>query len=394
MVASHGFASRPGKQVLAACYFDSRHQGGFTIWVLGLFAFLIAILLLLAWVFCCRYDEIRFANGTADGNAVLVDASSGSPPWNDKDFLGLDSQNISLQANVSGTGEIIGFSHGRRPTLLEAVDWGSGAKTVTFTFENELVIPIDIWIVKGPYNPQDNAEYAQPNHALLSVYDTNELIWRPEAAGLVLDAYIHNATGDPDASDFYNFTCADAVTTIVDPYTGAEPPNTNNIQHKIGYISNRINVYFVDTVDGSRTAGVHCGNSGRYHDWGLIAMASETRTHLLAHEIGHALSLGHVNTNYNSCEDVSPVPGFNEYNVMHDCTVDRRFLTEGQTYRQVINPTSAIERLYHQRQAMRASRASLDCPAFFAGDTNHPRYSICPTLGRRLWADGALAPGP
>lgn len=379
-----------------AFFSSSKHdQRGFTIWSIGFILFLAGLLMILAWLFCCpAYDEVRFTNPSQEGNAILVDAAAGSPPWNDKDFLGSDSSNISLRANVSGIGEIIGFAHGRRPTLLEGVDWGSRAGTVTFTFEDELVIPVDIWIVKGPYNPQNETVFAQPNHALLSVYDTNELIWRREAGGLVLEAYVHNATSDIDASGFYDFSCTDAVTTIVDPYTGAESPNTNNIQHKIGYTPNRINVYFVDTVDGSGTAGVHCGNYGRYQDWGLIAMARETRTHLLAHEVGHALSLGHVNTNYNYCGVVTPVPGFDEYNVMHDCTVDRRFLTEGQTYRQVINPSSAIERLYHQRQAMTASRASVDCPVFLSGDTGHPNYAVCPTLGRRLWADGVLAPGP
>lgn len=377
------------------------NQSGVTLWTVAILALIVVILAGLIWLFCCypprpSYDEVHFTNGGTGENAVLVDAAGGSPPWNDHDFKEPGGSNISLGANATGTGEIIAFAHGWRPTLKETVDWKDYATRVDFTFESELTIPIDIWILKSPdpYDPENVAEYAQPNHARLSVSDTNT-IWESESAGLVLDAgipnydYIHDATADPDAPALLQFTCDHATTTVYDR-NGNPSPNTENIQHKIGYTPNRINVYIVLSVYGSDRSGIHCGETALDQQWGLIALGYRHNTHLLTHEIGHALSLGHVDDRSTR----TPLPRFDELNVMHSDTSTRRFLTEGQTFRQVLDPLSAVERVYHARQLLSPGRAVVDCPAFLAAHVNHPRFNVCPTLGRRLWADNGMGPGP
>jgi hypothetical protein len=91
---------------------------------------------------------------------------------------------------------------------------------------------------------------------------------------------------------------------------------------------------------------------------------------LLSHEIGHALSLTHVNE----------LSNFDQTNVMHNASSTRQFLTEGQIVRTHVNSNSILWRLFVDVGQQPPGR---DCePEDFDGK--------CPALDRRVWADGSF----
>jgi len=242
---------------------------------------------------------------------------------------------------------------GRRPPALVPAAWTSGNDTISFAFEDEYRIAVQVWIVHGPY-----ADVAPV--ALDAAVETAE-IWSSERQGIAFEAFdVVDATADPDAPDVLDFNC-----TMLD-----------DIKTRIGFTADRLNVYYVTTVNfgsgGQTTNGVWCGS-------GVIGMGHSTSGHLLAHEIGHAFTLQHV----------TGTPELNAWfdakNVMAQFSNDRRYLTEGQIFRAVFTPTSALNgSIYDVRpgQALRACGQT---------DTNSG-LAQCPPVQKRIWPDGTWPP--
>jgi hypothetical protein len=289
---------------------------------------------------------------------ALVDGVKGQSAVNDERYTGLD-MGAFLNAlfpiipldNFVSTGsanEIIAFGQRRPPELVEDVPWTAGSNTIDATFDDEYLIPVHVWVVQGPFDDVWSVA--------LEASVTTSMIWAEEGQGIVFESFVsHDATEDPDAGPFLDFQCA---------YDG------ETIKTSIGHVPGAVNVYYVNRVDfgqgPSSTSGVWCyGNR-------VMAMGRNTSDHLLTHELGHAFSLGHTNGD--------PVH-FDTTNVMYNFSSNRRYLTEGQTFRSVYDSRSAINAIYE----LRVGEVMRDC--------SHDVFDLdCPAIHRRVWEDGSSWP--
>jgi hypothetical protein len=108
------------------------------------------------------------------------------------------------------------------------------------------------------------------------------------------------------------------------------------LRNEIGFEPGRLNIYWVNTVNGNTGTGVSNFDA-------QIAMGQQTGDELLVHEIGHALDLRHINTT--APDDFNPpnvLAQFDNTNIMHNASNVRAFITEGQTVRMHWNPSSIV----------------------------------------------------
>lgn len=298
-------------------------------------------------------DTITLSNGDCGENGTIVDGYVGTTFHNDYGPPVTPSgQAIQLAiGNLVDPGEVIAFTNNRPPTLKTPAGWTTNPNdNVSFSFEPKYSIPVKVWIVHGDYNSQKSrAELAR---------DRTNQIWRDERQGIELDTALFNITNETMTSNAAHFLAFDC--------TKANEFNpTTNIQGLIGFHPGMINIYFVNTVSWpasspTTTRGVYCGTSG------IIAIGSAGSLELLAHELGHAFALEHVG-----------LLGFPTTNVMHEASMIRHYLTEGQTFRAVVNGYSKINDInfYNKRPGL---VTRFDC----ALNTNG-----CPPLQTRLWPD-------
>ena len=223
--------------------------------------------------------------------------------------------------------------------MMESVPWtDADDDVVDVTFDNEIALPVTVWIVRGPFAAQRGLAI---DHSV-----TTASIWQQERMGLRFSPFeIVDATGDPDAPNYFDFDCS----------------MRTGIQSDIGQRAGRINIYWVDTVDGGTGRGQACAIGSDF-----VAMGSRTNDELLSHELGHNFDLEHVNGQAT----------FDRTNIMHSASSTRQFITEGQSFRSHLDPNSAI----NWRYAARPGEPTRSCS--HGADTND-----CPVLNTRIWAD-------
>ncbi len=288
------------------------------------------------------FDAVRVANGNGEAG-LLVDGFQGGSVLND--WVVRSDQPIVevgvVDAAAFGRNEVVVFAPARRPALSAAA-WSSQVDTVDVVLEAPLEIDLTIWIVRGPFGSQ--------SARALDAVQTTRTIWTDERAGIVIDSVeVIDATGDPDAAQLLRPTLCNSK---------------DDLENLIGKTDGTINVYYVETVDGGTDRGRACPLGGDH-----AIMAERSGDELLSHEMGHLLSLTHVD---------GIVQHFDPTNVMHSSSNRRQYLTEGQIFRQQLDPRSVLNGIFGLRTSEGRS-----CPRDTATGS-------CPAIESRVWADGGF----
>ncbi|HMS85546.1 MAG TPA: hypothetical protein PKD12_18040 [Nitrospira sp.] len=292
-------------------------------------------------------DTVNVVNGSGQPVGLLVDGQDSGGQLNDRAFVSAASPlNVGQLSSSPQTNEVIGFTNDRPPKYLSA-PWTSGSDAFNVDFRPAIGIPVTVWIVKGPF-----AEQRQ--HAIEACIRTSA-IWHNERMGIIFTPFnIIDATADPQAPLHYAFPNGDVGDVVWKP-----------LRDDIGFVAGQLNIYWLDTVNGGTGSG--WSNFGAQ-----IAMGKNSGDELLSHEIGHAFSLTHVDSDSN----------FNVDNIMHSASNTRQYSTEGQLFRAHLNPSSILNVLYSARLGEVTRSCSYSNTATF----------LCPAIQKRVWADGGFPP--
>lgn len=301
----------------------------------------IAALAILPLLLGCA-DKVRFANTSSQPNGILVDGLNSGINANDKTFVSTNLEiNVGAFNGSAANNEVIGFTTRRPVAIVTPVGWSSFAELVDVVFTNEIVIPVKVWIVKGPFTTQRDKA--------IDACITTSSIWDSERMGVRFGLFeIVDATSDPDAPNYFAFDCSKRA----------------GIQSDIGQTSGRINIYYVDTVDGGTGRGQACVIGSDF-----VAMGSNTGDELLSHELGHDFALTHIDS----------LSDFDQTNIMHSASNTRQFVTEAQLFRSHLTSNSALNFLY----GARPGQPTRDCGR---DEDTH----LCPRINKRIWADGTF----
>lgn len=284
-------------------------------------------------------DLVQLSNSAGGENGILVDGQEGNTFQNDKTLWSTDSKFLVGKFSASG-GEVTAFTN-QRPVAFSTVNWTNSDETANVAFAPRIQIPVTVWIVQGPFA-------AQRDLAIDHCIQTSA-IWGSERMGVDFSPFqIIDATNDPQAVNYRAFTCASQA----------------GIQADIGRTAGRINIYWVNTVDGGTGRGQACAIGSDF-----VAMGSATGTELLSHELGHDFALQHIDGQ----------TSFDQTNIMHSASNTRAFITEGQLFRAHLRTNSALNAVYN-------ARAGLPTRNCTHGDVTNQ----CPALLKRIWADGTF----
>ncbi len=287
-------------------------------------------------------DLIKINNSSTSETGILVDGVKGGVQHNDFNYTSNSPiRNVGSYTAAGTNGEIIGFNNGRPVAITSPVNWTTSRDEPDLDFNSVIQIPVKVWIVKGDYATQRALAI---DHC---IYTSN--VWSTERMGVVFNPFdIVDATGDPDASTYYDFTCA----------------LKSGIETDIGKDANKINIYYVGTVDGGSSRGQACAIGSDF-----VAMGENTLSDLLSHELGHDFNLFHTDTHAN----------FDQTGIMHSASSTRAFISEGQLFRSHLQSGSALNAIYNARPG----EPTRNCGHNTANGT-------CPAIDKRIWADGTF----
>ena len=285
-------------------------------------------------------DAVQLNNTSGSENGLLVDGQFQTGATNDHTFAATGTK-IGIGKIDASAGEVVAFTNFRPVAITTPVNWTNSDETATVNFANEMLIPVKVWIVKGPFSTQRTRA--------INTCITTSGIWNSERMGVDFNPFeVVDATTNPNAANYLAFDCT----------------KRTGIETDIGKTAGRINIYWVDTVDGGTGRGQACNIGSDF-----VAIGSANGLELLSHELGHDFSLQHVDGQVT----------FDQTNIMHSASNTRQFITEGQLFRSHLNTTSALNFVYNAR------------PGQPTRNCGHAQADAqCPALNKRIWADGAF----
>jgi len=296
-------------------------------------------------------DYLLISNTQPNQIGFLVDGQDVTGSQNDDEYIGVANASLveltAYSANPASGGEVIAFTENSPVIVQPGVNWTSDSDTIPVDLDTSAIeVPITIWIVYAP-----NGDFATQSQKALQDLLTTNVNFEKERLGLNFsNVTVIDATNDPDAPNYYNFTCG--------MRSGLESDIGNNPDH--------INVYYLQTVDGSTTRGQSCQIGSNFS-----ALGANAGIELQSHEIGHNLYLFHTNT--------LTLFGFSQTNIMHSASNTREYLTEGQTFRAHVAPQSSINDTYNARPGEVTRTCS-------PTSTNATTFG-CPAIQTRIWTD-------
>jgi hypothetical protein len=287
-------------------------------------------------------DKVTLANTSAAEKGIMVDGQSSSGQINDRSQV-LATNGPFGQGELTASpssNEVVAFNS-LHPVAVQSVTWTSSDDNITVNMPNQILIPVKVWIVQGPF--------ASQRTRAIDACVTTSSIWTNERMGVAFSPFeIVDATADPQAANYTTFDCSKRA----------------GIEADIGKTAGRINIYWVNTVDGGTGRGQACQIGSDF-----VAMGSATGDELLSHELGHDFALQHIDGQAT----------FDMTNIMHSASNTREFITEGQLFRAHLRTNSALNAIYAAR------------PGLPTRDCNHgDATNQCPTLNKRVWADGTF----
>ncbi|HKY71957.1 MAG TPA: hypothetical protein VJL88_08570 [Nitrospira sp.] len=315
-------------------------------------------------------DSLLFTNYWGEGVGVLIDGKKWGADKNDDKFSTSGGPKVSIgnfqSSPSSSPAQIIAFSKRRPPTVWPtstvSVNWTSDSDALTLEFEDQYPIPVYIWIAIDHFDTRDPITERIPQEWADDSKEKTNLIWLDERQGFFLHPFLVFDRTSVSGYRSASFSCG----------------STARMKNDIGFIAGGINVYVVHEVENSIYMGAYCSLAGE----SIIIVGRAVTDHLLAHELGHAL----LGNDHIDCWSTSPSPGcpsntpyFDRTNVMHGASPFRNRLTEGQSFRAIFNPTSAINAFFNARPGL--PTASLHCGVRIQATAE------CPEVQRRIWDD-------
>ena len=315
--------------------------------------FVIAILVFPGWTPAQVADNLSLVNENgSEQSGFIVWANGKSQQVFGHTVVGVGD----LQGDDNG--QIVGFTVDRPPVLLTAVRWTASNNFITLTYPNVYEIPVKFWILCAqlPCNSGLPADLQTRLDGFL-VFANERL--RAERVGVRLvragDDWISDqtaATGG-DIGKLRKFK-DDDCTTVESVMQGMK-------------LQGAFNVYMVQLVNWRKANGHTCETDDS------VIVGREASWDTMLHEMGHDLSLGHVEETVDTW--FNDVGG--EENLMCKFSDARRYLTEGQVFRMHFARTSGLNGSL--KSHVNPQPVPMDC----LDDADFP----CPYVQTLLWED-------